>query len=137
MLSRHKALYHPAPEYPPVEISPHQKGSPHNTNPRMSNDENHIATNPPAIFRCRPLRPKYGSLYDEGEAFPYLYCGRCGTLQLNERIKDIGKYYREDYYSFHLGLKRQNAIPILSSIPHLKYFYVPLYVSYFAAILQG
>lgn len=69
-------------------------------------------------MRCRICKNVEGNIIyqvkerrlNEGEAFPYLYCGRCGTLQLNERIKDIGKYYREDYYSFHLGLKRQNAI---------------------------
>ena len=32
---------------------------------------------------------------NEGNIFEYLYCCRCGTLQLNETVEDISHFYSE------------------------------------------
>ncbi len=37
---------------------------------------------------------------NEGNIFEYLYCCRCGTLQLNETVEDISHFYSDDYYAF-------------------------------------
>lgn len=39
---------------------------------------------------------------NKGDKFRYLYCSRCGTLQLYDDIDNIGDYYAGDYYSFHM-----------------------------------
>jgi SAM-dependent methyltransferase len=40
-------------------------------------------------------------MFGSGEAFHYLECGRCGSLQLLDVPVDLGRYYPEDYYSFN------------------------------------
>ncbi len=39
---------------------------------------------------------------NNGDIFQYLYCNQCGTLQLNDKIKNMGDFYKDCYYSFHL-----------------------------------
>jgi SAM-dependent methyltransferase len=39
------------------------------------------------------------------EVFPYMQCGNCGAMQIEEVPANLGKYYPNDnYYSFNLGL---------------------------------
>lgn len=37
---------------------------------------------------------------NEGDTFEYLYCGKCGTLQLNEVVEDMSHFYQDNYYAF-------------------------------------
>ena len=37
-------------------------------------------------------------MLNNGNTFQYLFCDRCGTLQLIDEVVDIGKYYQEDYH---------------------------------------
>lgn len=48
------------------------------------------------------------------ESFTYLECGNCGLMQLQQIPGDLGKYYpNEDYYSFNLGMnKNQKPDPL-------------------------
>lgn len=39
-------------------------------------------------------------MLNNGDKFQYLFCGRCGTLQLIDDVEDMGKYYPEDYVMF-------------------------------------
>ncbi|GFI46422.1 hypothetical protein IMSAGC019_01736 [Lachnospiraceae bacterium] len=39
-------------------------------------------------------------MLNNGNTFQYLFCDRCGTLQLIDEVVDIGKYYQEDYLMF-------------------------------------
>ena len=48
---------------------------------------------------------------NRGGEFLYLYCERCGTLQLDEKVSNIGDYYPKDYYSFHLKETRKILLP--------------------------
>lgn len=51
---------------------------------------------------------------NKGEVFRYLYCSHCGTLQLYDEIDDIGNYYPNDYYSFHMkGRGLQRFLPMI------------------------
>jgi len=42
-------------------------------------------------------------MFGLGESFEYLECRRCGTLQLNTRDLDMGKYYPNYYGAFRAG----------------------------------
>lgn len=37
---------------------------------------------------------------NKGDMFAYLYCGKCGTLQLNEEVENISCFYQNEYYAF-------------------------------------
>ncbi len=39
-------------------------------------------------------------LLNKGETFNYLYCSKCGTLQLHEKVDIIANYYPDNYYAF-------------------------------------
>jgi SAM-dependent methyltransferase len=46
-------------------------------------------------------------MFNMGEDFEYLECSRCGTLQLNIRGIDFGKYYPANYGGFNTGVKEK------------------------------
>lgn len=56
---------------------------------------------------------------NKGDMFRYLYCPKCGTLQLIDEI-DPGPFYTEDYYSFHLqpakkvGVLKKKIVKIIT-----------------------
>lgn len=51
---------------------------------------------------------------NEGEYFQYLYCSECGTLQLNEKVEDLGRYYGDNYYSsFYGGAPKKKYLPMI------------------------
>lgn len=51
------------------------------------------------------------------EMFPYLECGNCGLMQLQQVPEDLGKYYpNEDYYSFNLGMNKNQQPDLLRRI---------------------
>ncbi len=45
-------------------------------------------------------------IINNGEEFTYLLCKKCNTLQLNEDVSDIAKYYKGDYYSYNVTSHR-------------------------------
>ncbi len=38
---------------------------------------------------------------NEGEQFRYLLCPKCRTMQLDQNVKHMERYYGKEYYSFH------------------------------------
>ena len=49
------------------------------------------------------------------DPFPYLECGRCGCLQIEQVPADLARYYGEGYYSFGAGLDSEFADPTLAA----------------------
>jgi SAM-dependent methyltransferase len=51
------------------------------------------------------------------EMFTYMECNNCGLMQLQDIPDDLGKYYpNEDYYSFNLGLNKDQKPGLLRKI---------------------
>ncbi len=51
------------------------------------------------------------------ETFTYMECGNCGLMQLQQIPGDLGKYYpNEDYYSFNLGMNKNQKPDLLRKI---------------------
>lgn len=50
---------------------------------------------------------------NKGDEFRYLYCSRCGTLQLYDEIDNIEKYYPSNYYSFHMKGSGKIFVPMV------------------------
>ena len=51
-------------------------------------------------------------MFDVGESFAYVLCGRCGCLQIAEVPRDMSRHYPPDYCSFKPALERRFANPI-------------------------
>ena len=52
--------------------------------------------------RCHEVKER---MFNTGDSFEYLECSRCGTLQLNTRDIDFGKYYPNRYGAFSASEK--------------------------------
>jgi len=39
-------------------------------------------------------------MFGVGDQFTYFECSKCGCLQIAEILKNMGKYYPANYYSF-------------------------------------
>lgn len=53
---------------------------------------------------------------NQGGMFRYVYCNRCGTLQLIDKIRDISLYYPFDYYSFNMSANEKKTFNFLRKI---------------------
>lgn len=50
---------------------------------------------------------------NKGASFQYMHCGRCGTLQLVDKVENIGEYYEDSYYSFQVKSLQRRDLPML------------------------
>ena len=69
-------------------------------------------------------------MFNLGGSFEYLHCAHCGTLQLNEEIPDMGKYYPPNYggFSVQRTKKRPSELFFEKCTVHLLIF-LPYIVS--------
>lgn len=72
-----------------------------------------------------------------GDTFHYMYCKKCGTLQLTDDV-DPSPYYSNNYYSFHLQADKQPGTikRILTKII-VKDIFIPEWLMYILRKMLG